>query len=329
MFNALRTLGVDLDLATLLADYGLSEAQLAPDGRIERSRALRLLCDLAQRLPQESQGLSLGQAFGFAGYGPVSFLLLTSETVYAAVQHGLRYQQLTFLFSPLSFVPGERESALCLDPLELPEPGRRFLVDVEMVGTYKLILDLLSSLGRGALATRVEIPYAKPLDVSAYSAFYGCPLQFGSDRARIWMRNEVLQARLPTADPTANLYYRGQCEEWLRRRSAESENTDISAQVRNHLALFQQGFPASAQVARSLGMAERTLRHRLAEAGCSFRQLLDEARFARARALLTDSQQSVEQVAQALGYAEAAAFIHAFQRWTGCSPAAWRRALRA
>lgn len=327
MFNALRTLG--LDLTPLLADYGLSEAQLVPDGRIERGMALRLMCDLARRLPREDQGLNLGQAFGFSGYGPVSFLLLTSETAYAAVQYGLRYQQLTFLFSPLSFVPGERESALCLDPLDLPEPGRRFLIDVEMVGTYKLILDLLSTLGRGVLATRVEIPYAKPLDVEAYSAFYGCPLQFGSDRARIWMRNDVLQARLPTADPTAHLYYRGQCEEWLKRRSDESEGTDLPAQVRSHLALFQHGFPTAAQVARSLGMAERTLRHRLAGVGCSFRQLLDEARFARARALLGDSQLSVEQVAQALGYAEAAAFIHAFQRWTGCSPAAWRRALRS
>ena len=35
--------------------------------------------------------------------------------------------------------------------------------------------------------------------------------------------------------------------------------------------------------------------------------------------------EGVEQVALALGYAEAAAFIHAFQRWAGCTPAAWRR----
>ncbi|MFD2641438.1 AraC family transcriptional regulator [Pseudomonas japonica] len=326
LFNALRSQGQDL--SPLLADHGLTEAQLAPGGRIERGLALRLMCDLARRLPRLDQGLELGQAFGFAGYGPVSFLLLTSETAYAALQCGLRYQQQTFLFSPLSFVPGERESALCLDPLDLPEPGRRFLIDVEMAGTYKLILDLLSTQGRKGIATRVEVPYPAPPNVGSYASFYGCPMHFGSDRARIWMRNDVLQSRLLTADPTAHVYYREQCEEWLRGKSHEPDNADLAAQVRSHLALFQQGFPAADEVARSLGIAERTLRFRLAGAGSSFRQLLDEARFARARRLLGDSQQSVEQVAASLGYAESAAFIRAFQRWAGCSPAAWRRAQR-
>ena len=78
---------------------------------------LRLLCDLAGRLPRADLGLTLGQGFGFTGYGPFSFLLLTCANAYEALQCGLRYQQLTFLFSPLSFVPGERESALCLTPL--------------------------------------------------------------------------------------------------------------------------------------------------------------------------------------------------------------------
>ncbi|MFU5460580.1 AraC family transcriptional regulator ligand-binding domain-containing protein [Pseudomonas aeruginosa] len=323
MFNALRAQG--LDPVPLLADHGLSEAQLSPGARIERGLALRLICDLPRLLPREDQGLVLGQAFGFAGYGPISFLLLTSETAYEALQSGLRYQRQTFLFSPLRFVPGERESALCLDPLELPDPARLFLIDIEMAGTYKLMLDLLAGLKKSPLATRVEVPYPAPADVAPYTSFYDCPVRFDSDCARIWIRNELLQERLPSADPTANAYYRGQCEEWLRRQAVEPESVNLADQIRNHLALFQSGFPAATQVARAFGIAERTLRHRLAGAGCSFRQLLDEARFARARTLLGESQQSVEQVAISLGYAEAAAFIHAFQRWAGCSPAAWRR----
>jgi AraC-like DNA-binding protein len=33
----------------------------------------------------------------------------------------------------------------------------------------------------------------------------------------------------------------------------------------------------------------------------------------------------VDEVARQLGYAEAASFIHAFRRWTGQTPAAWRK----
>lgn len=322
MLNTLR--GQGIELAPVLADYGLSEAQLAPGARIDRALELRLLCDLAGRLPRADLGLTLGQGFGFTGYGPFSFLLLTSANAYEAMQCGLRFQQLTFLFSPLSYVPGERESALCLTPLELPEPGRRFLIDVELAGTYKLLLDLQGNLGLNLRASRVEVPYPAPAEVRAYEAYFGCPVRFGAEQSRIWIDNQHLQLRLPTADPTAHAYYRGQCEERLLQQQQENRAGDLPEQVRRHLALYSQGYPDAAQVAAALGLAERTLRHQLKTAGSSYRQLLDETRFGRARQLLVAGQ-GVEQVALALGYAEAAAFIHAFQRWAGCSPAAWRR----
>lgn len=323
MLNTLRAQG--FDLAPVLASYGLSEAQLAPGARIDRTLELRLLCDLAGRLPRADLGLTLGQGFGFTGYGPFSFLLLTCANAYEALQCGLRYQQLTFLFSPLSFVPGERESALCLTPLELPEPGRRFLVDVEMAGTYKLLLDLQNNLGLSLRAVRVEVPYPAPADCRPYESYYGCPVSFGSEQVRFWIANEHLQLKLPTADPTAHAYYRGQCDERLAQQLQEQRGGDVVTQVRQHLALYSQGYPDAGQVAAALGLAERTLRHQLSAAGSSYRQLLDETRFSRARQLLVGGGQSVEQVALALGYAEAAAFIHAFQRWAGCTPAAWRR----
>ena len=41
--------------------------------------------------------------------------------------------------------------------------------------------------------------------------------------------------------------------------------------------------------------------------------------------LLTSEHLSVQEVAEQSGFAEAAAFCRAFKRWTGQSPAHWRR----
>jgi AraC-like DNA-binding protein len=44
-----------------------------------------------------------------------------------------------------------------------------------------------------------------------------------------------------------------------------------------------------------------------------------------AEALLSSGAGSVTEIAHRLGFSETAAFSRAFRRWTGSSPATWRR----
>lgn len=73
-----------------------------------------------------------------------------------------------------------------------------------------------------------------------------------------------------------------------------------------------------ADVAADLGLSERTLRRRLTLAGSSFQAVLDELLRDAAERLLAEAR--VEDVAAALGYADAAAFRRAYRRWTGATP---------
>ncbi|MFZ1575243.1 MAG: helix-turn-helix transcriptional regulator [Chromatiaceae bacterium] len=68
----------------------------------------------------------------------------------------------------------------------------------------------------------------------------------------------------------------------------------------------------------------RTLNRRLQAEGTSLRTLLDESRYRIARQLLRDTLFSVEDLAVALGYADATAFSRAFRRWSGTSASRWR-----
>lgn len=102
--------------------------------------------------------------------------------------------------------------------------------------------------------------------------------------------------------------------------------TDIRARVAAQLE--RGGAPDLNQVAHLMGLSSRTLQRILATAGTTFMELLDAARFCRAKELLAEHAFRVEDVGRRLGFADAVAFRRAFRRWTGTTPAAFRAANR-
>jgi AraC-like DNA-binding protein len=320
MVQGLKQLGEDPE--PVLQRHGLRLDQLDPGTRIERARELRLYADLAEGLHDPLVGLRLGGFYGLAGYGPLVMLLMTCANAWEAFQLGIRYQKITYLFGTLRMEPGERQSALILTPMPMTPQAFRFRVDGEVSGTYKMVRDMQASLGLDIRAERIDMPYPRPPEAAAYEAYFGCPVRFGEHEARFWLRNEHLQIRFPTADASGHALYRSMCEQQLQAQ-AQTDDT-LAERVLAHLGLFSGDFPGIEAVARSFEMSERSLRRALREEGHGFRDLLAQARYAKARHLLQHSSQPVEAIAQQLGYAESAAFIHAFQRWAGMSPAAWR-----
>jgi AraC-like DNA-binding protein len=86
------------------------------------------------------------------------------------------------------------------------------------------------------------------------------------------------------------------------------------------------GQPSRSQVARRMGMSERTLQRRLAEHGATFQTVVTQARQDAAEALLRADAHSIVDVAFLTGFADQTAFTRAFKRWTGTTPAAYRQA---
>ena len=321
LVQGLKQLGEDP--APVLARHGLSLERLDPSTRIERGRELRIYADLAESIHDPMMGLRLGGFYGLAGYGPLVMLLMTCGTAYEALQTGIRYQRLTYLFGTLSFEPGDQLSALVLGPMPMEARAFRFRVDGEVSGTYKLVRDMQVSLGLDIHAERIDMPYPKPPEAAAYEAYFGCPVSFGHAQARFWMRNEHLRLRLPSADPNAHAMYRTMCDQQLVAQ--QTSNETLADRVLTHLGLFSCSYPNAEEVARTLDLSERTLRRQLGDEGHNFRDLLAQARYTKAQHLLRHTTLPIEAIAQQLGYAESAAFIHAFQRWAGKSPTAWRQ----
>ena len=68
----------------------------------------------------------------------------------------------------------------------------------------------------------------------------------------------------------------------------------------------------------------RTFCRHLRAEGTTFTQLANEAQCQVAKQLLIDTSMSMTQISVVLDFSEPAAFSHAFRRWSGMTPSAWR-----
>jgi AraC-like DNA-binding protein len=94
------------------------------------------------------------------------------------------------------------------------------------------------------------------------------------------------------------------------------------------LAIAQRlddGRPSLCAVADELNLSVRTLQRRLAAAGWTYRDLVDDVRFAVARQRMARPDAPLKAVAVELGFSEQASFTRAFRRWIGFTPGEYRR----
>lgn len=319
--EALKREGINIDAA--LTKIGLSSYNLDSSAMISTALELEFFNELTPCLPSPDFGLELGAQFTLAGYGAFSMLLLSCATPLDAIQTAIKFQKLTYLYGELELLFEQERSALCYRPHHMPPSVERFLIDRDVAGTYRLVRDIQSYLNFELELDELWLPYAKPKTIKVHQQIFDCPIQFNKPEVRFYITNAPFNRQLPSASQAGYELYKTQCEKTLGELQKEEE--DLHSVIRAHLNLFHYDFPTAAQVAKTLGYSERTLRRRLAEADISFQQIADEVKFFKAKSYLLESSESVEAVAIKLGYKEAASFIRAFQRWSGETPAKFRK----
>lgn len=90
------------------------------------------------------------------------------------------------------------------------------------------------------------------------------------------------------------------------------------------LELLPRGDASLARTARALHVTARTLQRRLADEGIAFGKLLEDVRRAQAERLLARTDAPLADVAEGVGYADTAAFVRAFKKWSGTTPGRFR-----
>jgi AraC-like DNA-binding protein len=148
--------------------------------------------------------------------------------------------------------------------------------------------------------------------------------RFAQPFTRVAFDAASLDLPVVTADKTALQLSRALCERALDEIDPDAGLVD---RVRGQVWSEGHGFRSLQGVAERLGVSPRTLKRRLAARDMSFSELVERERRERALMLLR-SPMSIDQVAERLEYSTASTFVRAFHRWTGTTPAVYRRANR-
>ena len=313
----LLDLGCDPD--PVFETTGISQNELGdPEHRISYLAGSHLLAECVAVTGCEHFGLLLGQMACPSHLGMAGFLVRTASTVEQALralvenldlhdQGGTCTLDIDSGYSQLSF--------------RVHQPGVMAIAQIYDLSAVLLCKIMRSLCGEGWNASQVLLVRSKPHDLTPYSNFFRTGVYFDSDTCGILFPSHYLRLKPPTADEL--LYHHLELEASVLHQMQHHEVVEMLPAVLQRGLLLDQC--SASDIADAFGMQERTLHRRLQSAGTSFREELDRVREALSIQLLESSSLPICDIATSLGYADSSGFIRAFQRWTGSSPAFWRK----
>ncbi len=301
----------------LFDGLGLQPLELeAPDSKVPISVMIEVIRRARSLTGEDGLGILFGLHTRANTYGYLTFAAMCAATLGETIDLATRFSPMITSVYRLRLNRTDGISALVAD--ELCDLGDA--CDVVMLG---LLIGIRTI---GCLLTGRE-PW-RPIDVAFpeppyYKRFAHLvpELRFDQPIHQIVLLESDLELPLLTPDRAALRLAVEQCE---RSMQALGLSADIEQQV--FQSILQQDGPASLdRVATTLRVSQRTLKRRLAESGVTFSGLVEKARCERALLLLRSPDVSLDDVAERLGYSTVSNLVRAFRRWTGMTPAAYRR----
>lgn len=309
------------DVEGLLRRYDLpAEAETAPDVMLPVKALQELLDAAAEASGEPNLGLRIASRYRRGMFGLMEFAWRAAATVRDGCERIARHVPLISDLLEITFTEHEHggtiEERIAGEPLCVGRHANEFFVSA-------LVLQAREITGVPIVPERVYLAHGRPSDVEELVDVFGTSaLDFDRGANGLVIGPAVLALTLPTADPPLLALLDKQAEAALATRPARSR---LLVRVREHVREHLTGEPPSlADVARALHSSPRSLQRGLHDEGATFQQVVDAVREDLALSRVVEGE-PIASLAHALGYSEESAFLRAFRRWTGTTPAIYRR----
>lgn len=305
-----------IDLGPLLKNANLPLPLVEDQGARLRVRdQISFLNLVAGDLGDDFLGFHLALRSDLREIGWLYYIVASSETVREALQRAARYTSIVNEGLSLNYID-KGDIAITIQHVGVSRHIDRHQIEFVMTFLVRMCRHLT---GRRLAPTHVKFIHRRVNARSDLLEFLGGNVEFGAAVDEIAFAATIKDMPITSADPYLNKLLITYHEEALHRRA--NYRGSFRSIVENAIVpLLPHGRPRVGEIARRLGIGQRTFARRLLLEGVTYSEVLEHLRSNLAQRYLTEQSLSISEIAWLLGYQEVSAFTHAFKRWTGKTP---------
>jgi len=317
-----RLKSAGIPVAPLLKRVRLTPEVIAdPEERLSVRSQIALLDEAAIALQDDCLGFTLARDFDPRALGLLYYVMASSQTLGDALKRVARYSQTTNEALVVQYREGNRNRlTISLSYSGVPRHSDRHQIEFCMFAVLRICRVLT---GQNLAPQHFSFAHHRSGANSEMARFVGTNVQFGGDTDEFALNVGARELPLIHSDSYLNDLLLKNCEAALAHR--KSDLSQLRTRVENAISsLLPHGRVILGDIARSLGMSERTLARKLSDEGLNFTEILEQLRRDLAVRYLDDRKLHVSKIAWLLGFHEVSSFTHAFKRWTGKTPSQMR-----
>lgn len=311
------------DAAALLRSIGL-DPDTPPDPKhmIEDRVYYDLLERIADDMDVTDLPLRTGASMRCDDYGAVGLAWKAAPTLRGSYTRVTRYARLWTSVVEYELQPTDNGTLFLLHRTGVRRLGLRLSNEATLASAVAISREVSPT---GFAPKQVYLKHPAPADTTAHRAYFNCPVSFDAGRDALLLSDESLAQPTRLGDEGITRFLLSHLDAELAALQAAEDTLATRARATIARAL-SEGVPRMDDIARSLGLSARSFHRRLAEEGLSYQGITDDTRRELAEGMLAEDRHSLSEIAFLTGFSEQSAFTRAFKRWTGLTPAQYRKA---
>jgi AraC-like DNA-binding protein len=305
-----------IDLGPLLKRANLPLSLIENQGARLRVRdQISFLNLVADDLGDDFIGFHLALRSDLREIGWLYYIMASSETACEALQRAARYASIVNEGLSLNYAD-KGDVVIKIQHVGISRHMDRHQIEFVMTFLVRICRHLT---GLRLAPAHVKFIHRRVSAPSDFLELLGGNVQFGATVDEIAFATTIKNTPIASADPYLSKLLITYYEEALYRRA--NYRGSFRSLVENAIVpLLPHGRPPVGEIARRLGISQRTFARRLSLEGLTYSKVLEHLRSNLAERYLTEDNLSISEIAWLLGYQEVGAFTHAFKRWTGKTP---------
>jgi len=310
-----------VDRVKLLAQVGLDPEKLKdPDNRIH-GKTLGALVQAATELSGDDNfPLYWAKNFQPEYIGLVRYIVMYSPSLREGFISANKYMRIigdtfTYHLADTGDITALEINILDDDVL----PYKRFMMEGHMARLAMLFRELF---GKKVNPISVHFEHNVPSSRKALDDFFNCDIEFAAPQYKLRVPKSLMDSPIAMANPQLNSMLLHQADELLATiTDSETMGRKVSKEVMN---LISKNEASLENVAKCIGVRERTIQRQLKMEGYSFNELRKNVRIEMANQYLLKRDFSISEIAYLLGFSEPSAFHRFFKKLTGKTPKSFR-----